>query len=179
MKPHNFWRKEDGSITLETVIMVPLLVWAYLAMFTIFDNYRQYTTQQKAAYTVSDLVSRQVTPLNGDFLDGMHDLFEDLSRSQQETSVRLTIARYNLDDDAYEVVWSRTRGSSSPLETADISGWVDRLPILPDQEQIIIFETSAEFTPVFDIGLRDQTVENFVFTRPRYASQVCFELVCG
>ena len=36
------WRRaaarEEGSVAVETVIILPLLIWAYLAMFTIFDT---------------------------------------------------------------------------------------------------------------------------------------------
>lgn len=175
----SFLNDQKGAIAIETVIMIPILVWCYLAMFTIFDTFRQYTTQQKAAYTVSDLISRQATPLDADFLDGAHDLFNALSRSQTGVAMRVTIAEYDLLNQSYEVVWSQTRGGMVSLQSSDIADWNNRLPVLPQDDQIIIVESSSEFRPVFAVGLADQTINNFVFTRPRYAKQMCFGLTCS
>ncbi|MFK7745256.1 MAG: TadE/TadG family type IV pilus assembly protein [Roseobacter sp.] len=171
-------RKEDGSIAVETVIIVPILVWAYLAMFTIFDAYRQYTMQQKAAYTVSDLISRQATPLDASFLDGAHSLLDELTRAVGEIGFRVTVVNYDLVNQQYAVVWSRTRGGMIGLQSADVANWTNNLPVLPQDDQIVIVETSAMFQPVFRIGLGDQTINNFVFTRPRYAKQLCFGSIC-
>ena len=161
-------------MAIEAVIILPIMIWAYLAMFTIFDTYRQYTSQQKAAYTISDLISRQATPLDADFIDGTHDLFETLTRANGQTGLRVTVARFDLTLNAYQVVWSRTRGGMIALASADIAGWSNRLPVMPQGDQIVIVETTSRFAPVFDIGLGEQTINNFVFTRPRYAGQVCF-----
>ena len=169
---------QKGSVAIEAVILVPIMIWAYLAMFTIFDSYRQYTAQQKAVYTISDLISRQWEPLDADLIDGAHDLFESLTRSTQETGMRVTVAKYDLTLQEYQVIWSRTRGGMIGLQSQDIADWTNRLPVMPQDDQIIIVETTSAFTPVFNIGLDNQTVNNFVFTRPRYAKQVCFEDVC-
>ncbi len=177
-KPH-FITSEDGSIAVEAVIMIPLLVWAYLAMFTIFDSYRQYTTQQKAVYTISDLISRQATPLDAEFIDGLHSLFEDLSRTPDGSGLRVTVARYDLANEEYAVVWSRARGSMLSLASADVASWTDRLPVMPQDDQIIIVESTAGFTPLFEVGLSEQTINNFVFTRPRYANQLCYDDICS
>ncbi len=174
-----FFRDDQkGSVAIEAVILVPIMIWAYLAMFTIFDSYRQYTAQQKAVYTISDLISRQATPMDAAFIDGAHDLFESLSRSPQETGLRVTVAKYDLTLQEYQVIWSRTRGGMIGLQSQDIANWTNRLPVMPQDDQIIIVETSSAFTPVFNIGLSNQTINNFVFTRPRYAKQVCFGQVC-
>lgn len=170
-----FRAEQRGSVAIEAVILVPVMVWAYLAMFTIFDSYRQYTTQQKAAYTVSDLISRQITPVDAGLVDGLHSLFESLSRSVGETGLRVTVVQFNLILQEYQVVWSRTRGGMVGLSSEDVADWSDRLPVLVDGEQLVIVETSADFAPIFDVGLTAQTIRNFVFTRPRYAGQLCFD----
>lgn len=173
-----FREDQAGSVAIEAVILVPIMVWGYLAMFTIFDSYRQYTTQQKAVYTISDLISRQWEPLDAALIDGAHDLFESLTRSPQETGMRVTVAKYDLTLQEYQVIWSRTRGGMVGLESQDIADWTHRLPVMPQGDQIIIVESSSAFIPVFNIGLPNQTINNFVFTRPRYAKQVCFVDVC-
>ncbi|WP_227271513.1 TadE/TadG family type IV pilus assembly protein [Roseobacter weihaiensis] len=162
-------------MAIEAVILVPVMIWGYLAMFTIFDSYRQYTTQQKAAYTVSDLISRQWAPIDAGLIDGTHTLFEGLTRAVGETGMRVTVVQYNDILEEYQVVWSRTRGGMVGLSSEDVASWSDRLPDLVDQEQLILVETTAAFSPVFSVGLGARTINNFVFTRPRYTGQVCFD----
>ena len=175
------WHVSDqkGNVAIETVIILPVMIWGYLAMFTIFDSYRQYTVQQKAAYTISDLISRQATPLDAPFIDGTYSLFQTLARTTTGVpGLRVTIAKYDLTLQENQVVWSRTRGGMIGLQSQDIADWTNRLPVLPQDEQVIIVETTSTYDPVFDIGLSQQTINNFVFTRPRYAKQMCFLLVC-
>lgn len=173
-KLRTFRDDQKGVIAIETVILIPILIWGYIAMFTIFDTYRQYTTQQKAAYTVADLISRQVTPLDADFIDGTHELFIELSRSYVLPGMRVTVAKYDHVNEEYVVVWSRTRGGMVSLASDDIAEWTNRLPDLAEKEQVTILETRSKYRPVFDIGLGDRNIGNFVFTRPRYASQLCY-----
>jgi len=173
-KFRNFRDDQKGVIAIETVIMIPILIWGYIAMFTMFDTYRQYTTQQKAAYTISDLISRQVTPLDADFIDGSHELFMELSRSDVVPGVRVTVVKYDFINSEYAVIWSRTRGGMIGLQSQDVAEWTDRLPVLAQDDQIVIVETRSTFTPVFNIGLGVRNIGNFVFTRPRYATQVCY-----
>jgi hypothetical protein len=173
-KIRRFRDDQQGVIAIETVILIPILIWGYIAMFTIFDTYRQYTAQQKAAYTIADLISRQATPMNADFIDGSHELFMNLTRSNGAPGMRVTVAKYDLIAEEYIVVWSRTRGGMLGLQSVDVANWSDRLPELRLDEQIIIVETQSAFTPVFNIGLGDKNITNFIFTRPRYATQVCY-----
>ena len=44
-----FGRREDGTISLEAMIILPLMFWAFLSVFSIFHSYRTYTINQKAA----------------------------------------------------------------------------------------------------------------------------------
>ena len=174
-KMRNFRDDQKGVIAIETVILIPVLIWGYIAMFTIFDTYRQYTTQQKAAYTISDLISRQVSELDADFIDGTHQLFIELSRSNVVPGLRVTVAKYDFVNAEYAVVWSRTRGGMIGLQSQDVAEWTDKLPILAPKDQIIIVETRSIYTPAFNIGLGDRNIGNFVFTRPRYSTQVCYD----
>ena len=173
-KVRDFRDDQKGVIAIETVILIPILIWGYIAMFTIFDTFRQYTTQQKAAYTVADLISRQVTPLDADFLDGSHELFIELSRLNVLPGMRVTVAKYDTVNQEYVVFCSRTRGGIIGLQSADIADWSDKLPELAEKEQVTIVETRSIYTPFFEIGLGDRSIGNFVFTRPRYATQLCY-----
>ena len=94
LRLHRFWRDEEGNIAVEAILILPLLFWAYLSMFAIFDAYRQHAVNQKAAYTIGDIVSRQTTPLDPAFLTGTREVLNYLTNStNSETTIRVSSIR--------------------------------------------------------------------------------------
>lgn len=168
----DFARREDGSIAIETVIILPAMFWAYLALFNMFDAYRQYTANQKAAFTIGDMVSRETAGIDEVYLDGSRALFDYLTRSREESAIRISSLKWNGADEKFERKWSKARGWVSPLNETAASGWIDRLPIMKDDEHIVVLETWSKYDPPFNTGLKAREIRNFVFTRPRYASCV-------
>jgi len=168
-----FCKDETGSLAVETVVMLPVLFWAYLTMFTIFDVYRQHAINTKAAYTIGDLVSRETTPLDSSYLTGVREMLAYLTSNQTEdVSVRITSVRYDESAKNYERDWSEEKGWNSRLTAAQVEALKDNLPIMPDNERVIIVETFVKYEPPFQVGLNAREIQNFVFTRPRYAPQV-------
>jgi hypothetical protein len=43
---------------------------------------------------------------------------------------------------------------------------------MPDNERVILVETTNTFVPLLKVGLSNIELENFVFTRPRFTSQL-------
>uniref|UniRef100_UPI0039B5EE2A TadE/TadG family type IV pilus assembly protein n=1 Tax=Silicimonas sp. MF1-12-2 TaxID=3384793 RepID=UPI0039B5EE2A len=76
-----FRRSEDGSLSIETVFALPMLVWAITATFVFWDAFKTLNVSQKATYTVADMLSRETQAINADYLTGMHELFDYLSSS--------------------------------------------------------------------------------------------------
>lgn len=169
-----FLRREDGSVAIETVILLPMLFWAYLSMFSIFDAFRQYSINQKAAYTVSDMISRETVPIDDDYLDGAQDLFDYMTRSRDEATLRITSIRYDGNQDKYMVDWSRVRGTQVALRNQDVSDWHHRLPIMPHGDRIMLVESWSNYDPPFNTGLQNRQIINFIFTRPRYVPRILF-----
>ncbi|MGC3936436.1 TadE/TadG family type IV pilus assembly protein [Roseobacter sp. EG26] len=178
-----FTGNESGAVTMEFLIICPFLFWGYMAMLTYYDAFRQNTVNQKAAFTIADLISRQAT-VNGAFLDGAHTVFDTLVRSNTPTALRVTSVTYNDDDPedetlgTYSVLWSEPRGDFGELTTDDVENWHDVLPVMYDGATVVVVETWAGFRPAFKIGMSERTLHNFTFTRPRYSPQVCFEDSC-
>jgi hypothetical protein len=52
---------ERAAVAFETVLMTPILVWAFIGSFVFFDAYRVYNTSVKTTYMVADMLSRQTT----------------------------------------------------------------------------------------------------------------------
>lgn len=170
-----FARDEEGGLAIEAIVMIPLMFFVVMSMFTLFDAFRQYTMHQKAAYTISDMISRETVPLDDSYLTGAHALFDDMTRNPQESSIRVSIVRYDENNQIFKLDWSRTQGASTPLSNNAVRNWDDRLPVLVHNERIIVVETFANYVPPFDTGFGEREIENFIFTRPRYAPQVLWD----
>jgi len=169
-----FARDERGSTAVETVIILPILFWAYLSMFAIFDAYRQHAINQKAAFTIGDIVSRQTTPIDPSFLDGMRKTLNYLTNSSNsDTAIRITSIRWDEKKKAYQRDWSKVKGSGpKALKNNDVKNWHHRLPVMVNGERIVLVETFVDYDPPFATGLQERTITNFVFTSPRYAPRV-------
>ena len=164
-----FRQNEDGSIAVETVIMLPLMFWAYLAMYSTFDTFRMYNLNQTAAYTIGDAISRETQAIDPDYLEGMQGLFDYLTRGTGQTAIRISSVWYDEENDRYHTDWSQVRGNVEPLDSDNVRDWHDKLPTMPDNERVTLVETWRDFEPLFKTGLEKRNIHNFVFTRPRYA----------
>lgn len=92
--------------------------------------------------------------------------------SSGDVTMRISVIRWDQDDDRYYLDWSANRGFSEELTNANLNDLKDRLPTMPDNERVILVETNNVFVPLFNIGMDDINLSNFVFTRPRFVSQV-------
>lgn len=169
-----FWEDTRGSVSVEFVLAMPILFWAFLASYVFFDGYRQSAVNLRAAYTIADLISRETEPLTPDFMESMRKLHVLLTRDfSHKNNLRVTIVRWDEDDDRYYRDWSKAKGAGVvPLTDADLLNLETKLPTMPDAERVIVVETTNNFTPVFNVGLEEMALKNFVFTRPRFAPLV-------
>lgn len=171
-----FTRDRRGSVTVEAVIALPFLFWALLAMLVFFDAYRQSSLNVKAAFTIGDMISREVDPITPAYLDGALFLFDELARTATPPRMRVTVVYYNQAQDRFYRDWSQQRGGVPVLTDADLVAMRARLPLVPNNERLILVETWADYNPPFNVGIKRQDLYNFVFTRPRFAPQVKFEV---
>ncbi|MFL4470200.1 TadE/TadG family type IV pilus assembly protein [Tateyamaria armeniaca] len=168
-----FRDEERGSIAVETVLILPVLFWGYLSMFAIFDAYRQHSINQKAAYTIGDIISRETNPLDMAYLTGTREMLAYLTANDTyDVAVRVTSVTYDEDNDEYVKYWSEKKGWMPKLSNEAIQALRDDLPVMPDNETVIVVETFVKYDPPFNTGLQTREIHNFVFTRPRYAPQV-------
>ncbi len=164
-----------GAVSLEFILVMPFLFWAFMAAYVFFDGYRQSATNLKAAYTISDLISRETDPINDAYLDSMHRLLNMMTRATSPTAIRVSVLRWDEDDDRYYVSWSHERGMNQVWTDGNIATIDDRLPTMVDQDRVILVETSNTFVPLYNIGMENKKLDNFVFTRPRFAPQVLWD----
>ena len=174
-----FSRAEDGSVTAEAIIVMPMLIWAYLALFVYWDLFRSYNTVQKASYTISDLISRQ-SDVDTKFLDGMLTIMNYLIDSDQDAKMRLTSVQWIEKDQRFVVLWSRSPGRGmAELTNTTVQEMQPWIPTMTDGNSVIIVETAVSYRPAFDAGVGARNFTEFVVTRPRNgALRICLKTGC-
>lgn len=187
-----FRDQEDGLVMTEFLILLPLLVWAFIALFAYWDAFRTVNASQKAAYSISDLISRQ-SMVDTTFINGMQTVTEYLINDSPDIRIRITSVKYKDSTKKLHVLFSRSPGDKMKrLTNADVnlSAFRERIPMMADQDSVVIVETEVEYMPAgwyvrkerdsveqfyLDVGIPYSTFRNFVVTAPRYNTrQVCF-----
>lgn len=156
-----------GTITVETVLVLPMLIWAYLGIYVFFDAFAKITLSSKSTYTIADMLSRQREEVDTQFLDNSRDLFDWLSHST-DTAIRISSISWNETDKAYKVAWSYAAGGKAVQTNATINDYADKIPILPEGDYLIVVETWLDYTPLFLNYLDPFTFTEFTVTRPRF-----------
>ncbi|GGL72836.1 TadE/TadG family type IV pilus assembly protein [Wenxinia marina] len=170
-------RAEEGSVTVEAVIMLPALIWCYLGTFVFFDAYRAQTVNIKTGYTIGDTLSREQTLITERYIDSLYELQTLAVNTDQDVALRVTVIGYDADEDAFTVAWSRTRGGPDELDAATVNAARDRIPTMSEVDHTIVVETWVDYAPAFQVGIDPFTFEDFVTVRPRSGGTLCFDPV--
>lgn len=169
-----FRRDETGALMAEAVLVLPFLLWSYLALFVYWDSYRAINTVQKAAYTVSDMISRERTSVTEAYIVGMDAIIETLIDQDQDAKTRITEITWSQLNNRYEVFWSRSPHNAMPqLTTASVAALADRLPTMADGDHMVLVEVEVNYKPSFKVGIEDQVLKQFIVTRPRFLPRIC------
>lgn len=164
-----FGRDEKGTIVAEAVVVLPLFLWAYIALFVYWDAFRSMNTVQKAAFTISDMISREQTGIASAYVDGMSDVMEYLIDDDQDARMRVSSVTWSDDNNQFEIHWSASPGNSmSPLTTSSLQDYAYEIPTMAAGDFVIIVEIEVDYIPAFDIGMPDQVFRQFIVTRPRF-----------
>ena len=166
---------QAGSVSFETVLILPLLLWFYVGSFVFFDAFKAYNRNVKAAYTVSDMLSRQTDAIDNAYLEGLTDVFDYMATQRHNSWLRIAQVRWQGRNNRYRVDWTRgTNGKNSTrIRNSNLNEIEDRLPPLVNGERILIVDAYTEYTPAFSVGLSPTiTLRNFVATSPRFAPQL-------
>ena len=172
-----FRREEEGAMVVEAIIMFPTLFAAVIATFVFFDAFRNQSINLKAAYTISEAISRETENITNRYINNTWRLHRFLTNSAALTKLRITLIQYDLDNDEYRVVWSRQKGGVGTLNNSSLATMVsnDEVPVMPDGETLIVVQTWVDYEPNFSIGLDAFSFENTIFTRPRFAPNgICY-----
>ncbi|MBV7378328.1 hypothetical protein [Maritimibacter dapengensis] len=197
---HRFLADEDASLSVELVLILPLLLWGFLTVITVFDVFRARTVALKANYAISDLLSRENTEIDGAYLTGAMNVFKYLTQGNSNTWVRVTQVVCSADcisDDerVLDMDWSESTDGVSGLEEEEMRTSLAKfIPLLPAGQYAIVVETSVDYSPPFlppldfiyynDKGerkkvswgyMKHNTFVDTVVTEPRFGPKLCWQ----
>lgn len=190
------FRDDDrGSMAVELVMVVPILMWIVLSTYVYFDTFRNEANAHRAALTIADMFSREEDAIDSAYLNGARSLLQTLTLDDDNPDFRVTVYRYQESDDTYRRIWSRTRGVATGLDDGDLADLklAARLPVMADGDRSILLETFTEYTPPFNTGIRSLTnffqssggspredldtvnFATFTVIRPRFELTLCWD----
>lgn len=171
-----FRADESGSVTVETIIMLPLLVWCFFAVYIFFDVFHLEGVNAKASYTIGDALSRETGYVTNNYLSGLYGLQDLLMQTDESRDLQITVYGYNATRDRYEVRWSKGVGSLTAVDTDRLNrpDMRERLPEMLQGEVAILTRSRVTYQPIFDVGIAPFVFDEFTVTRPRFSPQLCW-----
>lgn len=175
-------RDETGSMAVEGVLSVLLLMGWMIVALQFFDGYRVKALNTKAAYTIADLLSREKYTVGPTYVEEMKKVFNYVTDARGASWIRVTGIKWNDSQKKFVVLFSHATDGKQAYTTDALQSEAKRIPAMPASDMAIIVETSMNFDPLFGIG--DKALEmgrkttsiglgsniwmsNFVVTRPR------------
>lgn len=190
-----FSRDENGLASAEMALVLPIYLFAILGTFTYWDAFDVGNRAQKAAFTVSDLITRKQDVVTEGYVNGLFSTMQYMMGPEIPVRSRITSVFYNGTLRRYEVIWSRSSTPGIPqLTTATILTLQSHLPELADGDSIMVVEGNFDYEPILGewtslgtgMGSTDEaTVEagvmrQVVVTRPRFLPKICMQgVACG
>ncbi len=180
-----FARDERATLSVEAALISPILIMAYGSMYVFWDAFKMRNINVKAAYTVSDMISREIVNITPQYLDGLAAMLDFLNRSKYDTRMRVSVVSARDDGTGNPelfLCWSEGRGMA---EVATINDIEDSIPIMAIGSEVIVVETEMDYVPILGArndgeinlyGLSNRTMEQIIVTRPRFTrGQVGFD----
>lgn len=176
-----FVRETDATAVVEMSIVLPAMILFFGVGLIVQDAIRISYLNNKAAYTVSDMVSREDVQIDTPYFEGLNSVFDYLINYRYPTELRISTIECTADCDdedarVLEVCWSKPSSGLTALTNEDIAEYADRTPILAMGDTLLMTEAFLDFTPFMgDAILSAKTYEAISFTRPRIVPQLKFD----
>lgn len=153
-----FKRDTGGTVSVELVIVMPLLLWALAATVVFYDGFRNRYHAQMAAQTVADIMSRETDLFTADYVEGLNDVFDFLADSRYPTRIRVSSVIWDSEHERNRLQWSYgTRGLSGlPTDTFELMQAGDYETLLAEfgDDDSFSFAGNAAQMPITDLPQR-------------------------
>lgn len=164
-------KDETGAVTVEFVIVIPLLLTMMILSFEVFDAFKSYSRASKATYAVSDIITRQ-TQIDQTFVQELHLVMDSMMPWLNEDKwIRVTTISYD-SVDGYQVVWSYGSGTTDLWTDQTMTeALIGKLPTVASGDTIVVTETSIPHRSlVQSLGLDDMVWSVKQIARPRFVT---------
>ena len=189
MQPHSlrhalrrFRRCEDGLVMTEFLILLPLLLWAFMALVIYWDAFRAVNSAQKASYAVADLVTRQSEDINRPFLRGMEQVMDYLTGAPGQVRLRVTSLQWNERSGQMVLLFSEspnnrmTALTGAEVNTAEFRA---KIPAMHHMDTVVVVESLTAYRPGLNVGIMPTEFKSFIVTRPRLRRVCLLETPCA
>ena len=169
---NRFRKDETGTITVEFVIVVPLLFALLVLSFEVFDAFKSYSRASKATYAVTDIISRQ-TSIDQKRVEELHMVLDSMMPWLNEDKW-LRVTSLSQGPNGYNVEWSHASGTNVTLNNAMIDEELKAiLPQIAPGDTVILTETSIPHRSLVHwIGLDDVVWQIEQTVRPRFIAAI-------
>ncbi len=172
-----FRRGEAGTISVETVLVLPLLIWVVLASITLTDAFRHQGNLVRSAHTVTDLASSS-TRLRPSDIDGIFSFMLRINATHMPIRLRMSLIGWDADAEQLRVVWSNANhaGGAGALNDVTLNNQLAaHVPMITQGETLVLSEAWLDYTPPFRIGLPSMAFHEVAVMRPRFAPGVAYD----
>lgn len=179
MTIRHFWSDDTGNAVVETVLILPALLAAWIGLFVFWEAFNARSTVQKAAFAAADVLSRETVPVTDATLDGLDRVMEYLVDPRFDVASRFTSFRRTgtLDSDIV-VTWSYApAGALAAMTTADLVARAANLPKLPVGATALIVDTRMDYSLPVSLPFAGYVVpssfSDSVVLPPRFLPRLC------
>jgi hypothetical protein len=167
-----FARDRTGTILVESVMVLPLMAWAFVGTFTIFEAFRIETLNTRNSYTIGDALSRETNEVTPAYIEGLNDVFKEMTQSAFDTVLRVTVVEWDEETQDYNFKWSYSTAGKPALTPQTLSSIQPHIPSSADADTSIIVETWMQFSPLMENVIEPMEFAHINITRPRFAAQL-------
>lgn len=199
-----FLHDARGNMSVDMMLMLPVLVWSLVGFFSFWDIYRVNYLAKKATFVVADIISRERAQVSTPFIFRYGTVFAYAierpvalltnNAATQPIVMRVTSLGFTETEsgNTTSVLWSM---SSDPARmalhtNATLPQLDGRIPAMLDGDNIIVVETRVYWSPTFYeqfrgaaptldslAGLQTRTIDTLTTVRPRFVPRMCFVAV--
>jgi hypothetical protein len=169
-----FKADDTGVMTLEFMILLPVILMWFAAVFVFFDAFHKWMKSLKASYTVSDLISRQLE-VDDAYIFALDSIYDKISQSKNNDDTWLRVSQVRLIDDVLELMWTTPTytGSDGGVDPFSVEDVRVHIPAIENNEYLIVVQTYRPFNPVFDwVGIAATTFSNTIVSPLRFSSSL-------
>ncbi|MEM9212368.1 MAG: hypothetical protein AAGA63_12870 [Pseudomonadota bacterium] len=174
LKLSKYRSNESGAVSVEFVIIISGWIFAVTTLFVVSGLVAASNKGYKANALVSNVAARQDS-ITDDTMDALTSVFEAVvGGDSSTTTVRLSHLTNN--DGVLEIDWSISSEGASACLAKDAPVIAAHVPVITSGYEILLVETTSQFSPIFTstpIGNTNlRQVSTFI---PRFVPKLDFD----